>query len=222
MSAYWPEFLKLALAHLLAVASPGPDFAIVLRQSLSFGRRTAVWTAIGIGSGICLHVTYSLFGLGVLLKSSPTAFTVIKFAGAGYLTWIGYKALRAMPRADPDGADSPLNALGARGPIPPSERSAWSVGFFTNALNPKATLFFVAIFATLVSPLTPLPIRIGYGVWISLSTMAWFSFVAYFITRDKVRRRFLRYGHWIDRALGAVFLVFAAALAFAAIPGAPK
>jgi RhtB (resistance to homoserine/threonine) family protein len=218
MSAYWPEFLKLALAHLLAVATPGPDFAIVLRQSLTYGRRTAVWTAIGVGSAICLHVTYSLFGLGLIVRSSPTTFTVIKFGGAAYLAWLGIQSLRALPRPAGENDDPAKGVQGAGRREMPAATAAWTTGFFTNALNPKATLFFVAIFATLVSPRTPVAIRVGYGAWISLSTMAWFSMVAYVFTREKIRRAFLRYGHWIDRALGALFLIFAAALAFAALP----
>src|SRR5215216_4944825 len=79
---YWPEFLSVAIAHLLAVASPGPDFAIVLKQSLAHGRRTAIWTSVGIGSGILLHVSYSLFGLGLLIRGSEFWFNAIKYAGA--------------------------------------------------------------------------------------------------------------------------------------------
>jgi threonine/homoserine/homoserine lactone efflux protein len=63
MHDYWVEFSKVAIAHLLAVASPGPDFALVLKQSLSHGRRVAVCTSLGIGTAILLHVTYSLLGL---------------------------------------------------------------------------------------------------------------------------------------------------------------
>lgn len=66
----WIEFGKVALVHLLAVASPGPDFAIVLRQSLAHGRRTALWTSVGVGTAILLHVTYSLFGIGLLITGS--------------------------------------------------------------------------------------------------------------------------------------------------------
>jgi RhtB (resistance to homoserine/threonine) family protein len=206
MSSHWPEFLKVAVAHLLAVVSPGPDFAIVLRQSLIHGRRTAVWTAIGIGSAICLHVTYSLCGLGLLLRSSPIAFSALKFAGAAYLAWMGVRALRAVP-ASPLAADS-------RGPAPdlPRARSAWVTGFLTNALNPKAALFFIALFVTLVSRQTPVSVKIFYGGWISLTTMGWFSLVAFAFTREPVRRAYLRCGHWIDRVLGVVFLAFAASL----------
>ena len=211
MGPYWPEFLKVALAHLLGVASPGPDFALVLKQSLRHGRHTAVWTAIGIGSGICLHVTYSLLGIGVLLMSSKTAFTILKFSGAAYLAWLGVHDLRARPRS------GPADEKEREAPLRPGARSAFAAGFMVNALNPKAGLFFIALFAVIVSPRTPKLVQAGYGAWVSLTTMAWFSMVAYVFTRQRVREVFLRHGHWIDRALGAVFIAFAASLALASL-----
>src|ERR1041384_8220321 len=105
MHDYWIEFSKVALAHLLAVASPGPDFAIVLKQSLGRGRRPAIWTAIGVGTAISVHVTYSLLGLGLLIRSSELWFNVAKFAGAAYIAWIGAQSLLARPREP--GATSP-------------------------------------------------------------------------------------------------------------------
>lgn len=210
MPNLWLEFSQVALAHLLAVASPGPDFAIVLRQSLTHGRRTAVWTSLGIGTGIFLHVTYSLLGLGWLIRSSTLWFSVVKYAGAAYIAWIGVQALRAKPGQNLD--------LGANGGVSvPSTHGAFATGFLTNALNPKATLFFISLFVMVVSPQTPKLVQAGYGLWMALATMAWFSLVAVVFTRDDVRRRFLRYGHWIDRALGVVFLAFAVSLAVATL-----
>ena len=218
MHAYLTQFLTVAVAHLLAVASPGPDFAMVLRQSLAEGRRVAIWTSIGIGSAILLHVGYSLLGIGIVIRSSPVAFAVLKAAGAGYLAWIGLKALRSPARADlgatPAGLDAGARGAKAPGPTP---RAAWTAGFLTNALNPKATLFFVALFSTVVDPRTPRIVLAAYGAWMSLATMAWFSIVSVLFTRDAVRRAFLRGGHWIDRAMGVVFLGFAAVLALASI-----
>ena len=203
------EFGKVALAHLLAVASPGPDFAIVLRQSLAHGRRTAVWTSIGVGTAILLHVGYSLLGLGLLIKSSPLWFAVVKYAGAAYIAWLGVQALRARPReATAESGDADAAAM-------PGARAAFMTGFLTNALNPKATLFFVSLFVLVVNPATPKLVQAGYGVWMALATMGWFSLVAVGFTREDVRRKFLRHGHWIDRALGVVFLAFAASLALA-------
>lgn len=208
MHDYWIEFLKVAVAHLLAVASPGPDFAIVLRQSLHHGRRTAVWTSVGVGMAILLHVLYSLFGIGLVLKSSPMFFSCVKFAGAAYIAWLGVQGLRARPRHEQPAFDASCGAT-------PSARAAWLTGFLTNALNPKATLFFVALFVTVIDPLTPKAVQAIYGVWMALVTMAWFSVVSIVFTRAQVRRIFLRHGHWIDRALGVVFILFAVGLAFA-------
>lgn len=208
MHDYWIEFSKVALAHLLAVASPGPDFAIVLKQSLDHGKRTALWTSVGIGTAILLHVSYSLFGLGVLLRSSVWWFNAVKIAGAAYFAWLGIQSLRSRPRPVADAAHVP--AIRA-----PADRSAFATGFFTNALNPKVSLFLISLFALIVSPQTPKLIQIGYGVWLCLATIAWFSLVSIVFAQDSVRSRFLRYGHWIDRVLGVVFLVLAAGLLFA-------
>jgi len=211
---YWAQFVKVAVAHLLAVASPGPDFAMVVRQSIAHGRRAAVWTSIGIGSAILLHVTYSLLGIGILLRSSHSAFTAAKYAGAAYLAWIGAKAIASRPRrelsAAPAGAEAELSR-----PAEPAPREAWMTGFLTNALNPKATLFFVSLFAAVIDPATPKVIQGAYGVWMSAMTMLWFCMVSVFFTREQVRRAFLRTGHWIDRAMGAVLVALAAALALA-------
>jgi RhtB (resistance to homoserine/threonine) family protein len=206
---YWPEFLTIVVAHALAVASPGPDFALVLRQSLAHGRRTAVWSSIGIGCGICVHIVYCLLGLGYFLKNSPAALAVVQYLGAAYLAWVGVQALRAPARS----GDLELNPADTA----PTSRAAWTTGFLVNVLNPKAALFFISLFPLAVSVHTPKLIQAGYGLWMTVATAAWFSFVSVVFTREEVRRRFLRHGHWIDRALGVVFLGFAASLAFATL-----
>ena len=203
---YWAEFLTVAVAHALAVASPGPDFAIVLRQSIAHGRRTAVWTSVGIGCGISVHIVYSLLGLGFLLKNSPMGLLVFKFLGAAYLAYVGGQALRAQPNTgDVNLADD--------GAGTPTARGAWSTGFLVNVLNPKAALFFISLFPLAVSPSTPKLVQAGYGLWMALATMAWFAFVSVVFTKPEIRRNFLRHGHWIDRALGVVFVGFAVSLA---------
>ena len=213
MHGYWLEFSAVAAMHLIAVASPGPDFAIVLRQSLAHGRRTAILTSLGIGTAILLHVGYSLLGLGLLIKGSALWFAVVKYAGAAYLAWLGVQSLRAKPRPVTD--DS--SGAGAAGAAElPTARAAFATGFLTNALNPKATLFFISLFAMIVSPQTPKLVQAGYGLWMAGATMAWFALVSVGFTRADVRRNFLRHGHWIDRTLGVVFLAFAGSLLFTA------
>jgi RhtB (resistance to homoserine/threonine) family protein len=206
---YWLEFSKVALAHLLAVASPGPDFAIVLRQSLRHGRRIAIWTSVGVGTAILLHVAYSLLGIGFILKSSPFAFAAVKSAGALYVAWLGVQALRTRPRAD--------TIMGGAPTTPVSAGAAWLTGFLTNALNPKVTLFFVALFVTVIDPGTPKWVQAGYGLWMAAATIGWFSLVSVAFTRPAVGAVFVRYGHWVDRALGIVFIAFALSLALSSL-----
>ena len=209
MEDYRIEFVKVAVAHALAVASPGPDFAIVLKQSITHGRRTAIWTSIGVGAAISLHVGYSLLGLALLIKNSVLWFNVVKWAGAAYIAWLGVQSLRKT-RREAETLRSSATPL-------PSTRGAFATGFLTNALNPKVTLFFLSLFVLIVNPATPKIIQAGYGLWMVLATMGWFTLVSMCFTRPGVREGFLQYGHWIDRVLGILFLCFAARLAVAAI-----
>lgn len=196
---YWTEFLTVALIHLLAVASPGPDFAIVLRESVGFGRRAGVFCAIGVGSGIFIHVAYSLLGIGLIVSQSIVLFNTLKWLAAAYLLYIGIKALRARPAIAGTGELS-LDA-GARTPF-----KAFSIGFITNGLNPKATLFFLSLFTVVINPQTPLAIQAGYGLYLALATALWFCLVALLFSQARVRAGFTRLGHWFDRVMGVVLV----------------
>jgi len=204
------EFLMVAAAHLLAVMSPGPDFAIVMRQSLTRGRATALWTSLGIGSGILVHATYAVLGLGWVIHRSETVFSYMKWIGTAYLVWLGWQCLRA--KAVVLTAEGPQTAASEE---VVSKRSAYWTGFLTNALNPKAVLFFVALFSAGISTTTPRWVLAGYCLWMALVTAAWFSLVSMIFTRPEIRARFLRIAHWVDRATGAVLLLFALRLALA-------
>ncbi|MBX9915029.1 MAG: LysE family transporter [Pseudomonadaceae bacterium] len=197
---YWSEFLTVALVHLLAVASPGPDFAIVLRESVSNGRYAGIWTAIGVGSGILLHVGYCLLGIGLIVAQSIVLFNLLKWLAAAYLIYIGIRALRAKP-ADP------LQAQQAHETVAVTARGAFVRGFVTNGLNPKATLFFLSLFTLVISPQTPLLVQAGYGAYLAVATAVWFCAVALLFSHGRVRRGFIRMGHWFDRMMGAVLVV---------------
>jgi len=203
---YWTEFLTVALVHLLAVASPGPDFAIVLRESVSNGRHAGIWTALGVGSGILLHVGYCLLGIGLIVSQSIVLFNLLKWLAAAYLIYIGIRALQARP-ADPASAE--LAPLATRSP-----RAAFVRGFVTNGLNPKATLFFLSLFTLVISPQTPLLVQAGYGLYLALATAVWFCAVALLFSQARVRRGFVRLGHWFDRLMGAVLVGLGIKVAF--------
>ena len=201
---YWTEFLTVALVHLLAVASPGPDFAVVVRESLSRGRAAGTWTALGVGSGILVHVAYSLAGIGLVVSQSVALFNALKWLAAGYLVYLGVRALRAAPAVE-----SPAVATARARPA----GRAFLVGFVTNGLNPKATLFFLSLFTLVIDPHTPLVVQAGYGVYLAVATAAWFCLVAWAFSRARVRAAFARLGHWLDRLMGGVLIALGARLA---------
>jgi RhtB (resistance to homoserine/threonine) family protein len=204
---YWTEFLTVALIHLLAVASPGPDFAVVVRESVTHGRRAGTWTAFGVGTAIFLHVGYSLLGIGLIVSQSIVLFNALKWLAAAYLVYIGIKALRSGP-ASP-GAEDVAAPVVERTP-----RGAFVAGFMTNGLNPKATLFFLSLFTVVINPHTPLAIQAGYGVYLAVATGLWFCLVAMLFSQQRVRAGFARMGHWFDRTMGAVLVALGIKIAF--------
>lgn len=199
------ELIAVITITLLAVISPGPDFAMVTRNSLVLSRRAGVMTALGIGLGVLVHVTYTLVGIGLLIQRSLWLLNVIKLVGAAYLIYLGVKMLRSRP--------TQLSANEAV--LPLSQGAALRTGFLTNALNPKTTIFIVSLFMQVVRPDTPLSVQIGYGAFISVAHMAWFSLVALFFSTEAVRSRLLAVRHWIDRLFGGLLVGFGVLLAAA-------
>jgi RhtB (resistance to homoserine/threonine) family protein len=199
MHPYFSQFITIAVVHLLAVASPGPDFAIVVRQSITYGRKTALWTSLGVGTGILIHVGYSLLGIGLIISRSIALFGVMKMACALYLIYLGVGAVRTKPM---NRAEVP----GKSDTIQPTTAQALRTGFFTNGLNPKATLFFLSLFTVVIDPATPLIIQAGYGLYMAVATALWFSGLSLLFGHGSVRRAFFKIGHWFDRLTGAVLI----------------
>tara|TARA_R110002126_G_scaffold160458_13_gene308144 strand:- start:6477 stop:7115 length:639 start_codon:yes stop_codon:yes gene_type:complete len=200
--SFWPEFLLIASVHLLAVASPGPDFAIVLRYAVRYGRRAAIFASLGIGVAILLHVTYSLVGIGVLIKTTPWLFQLLSVLAACYLLYLAQGALRSQPPAGQE-------TLAKEQTVALSSTKAFSTGFITNGLNPKATLFFLSLFAVVISADTPLSFKLIYGCYMAIATAFWFIFLSLVLTNTRVRGFLLLKGYWFDRLMGVMLLLLA-------------
>jgi RhtB (resistance to homoserine/threonine) family protein len=203
---YAPEFFTLALLHLLAVMSPGPDFALISRNSLLYSRRTGVYSALGIALGILVHVTYSLVGIGLVIAKSPLLFAFIQYSGAAYLLYLGVQSF----------ASASVNeTLGTATSHDLNSAEAVRSGFFTNALNPKASLFFLSVFSQVVKPSTPTALKILYGLEISIVTFLWFAAVALVLSHSSLCKKFTQAQPLLAKGMGVVLILLGLRVAFA-------
>ncbi|MDO8469085.1 MAG: LysE family transporter [Candidatus Peribacter sp.] len=193
------QFFAVAVIHFLALVSPGPDFAMISRSSLVYSRRTGIYSALGLALGILVHVTYSLIGIGLIISKSILLFSIIKYLGAGYLIYIGWKSLRArrvtQSAHDPVASERHLPAL-----------AALRIGFLTNVLNPKVTLFFLGLFTQVIRTDTPLWLQVLYGLEMATMTFVWFAFVASVLSHSMIRRRFIAVQHIVERCCGGLLV----------------
>lgn len=199
----------IAVMHAFAVASPGPDFAVVMKQSLQQGRRIGIITSIGVGIGILLHVTYSILGVSLIIEATPWIYHSLIYAAALYLIWMGIGGLRSKTNAMHENSKG-ANSKGAKGAqTEHSPFKAFMVGFITNGLNPKATLFFLTLFTLAIPQDTDLISKVAYGVYLSCATALWFISVSLLVSHTSVRKAYLTHGYIFDRLMGGVLILMA-------------
>lgn len=191
-------FLTIIIVHFLGVSSPGPDFAIITRNSLCYSRKTGIITAAGIACGLMIHCLYSVAGIGLIISKSILLFNLVKYAGAAYLIYLGWKALRSKP---PQKKDETLNK---KKDLKPKE--AFKNGFLCNVLNPKATLFIFAVFTQVIDPATSALTQLFYGSYMSIATFVWFSFVASVFSWSVISNLFRKTQTIAERLMGIVLI----------------
>ncbi|MFT5812645.1 MAG: threonine efflux protein [Psychroserpens sp.] len=187
--------------HLLAAASPGPDFFLVSQQTLSNGKQAGFMVSIGIALGLSVHIIYSALGLAAVIANSATALWLIKIIGGCYLIYLGIHGLTAKPVLQAS------NVIKQKAITKHSSLKVIAKGFLCNALNPKAPIYFVALFTVVLSPNLPLLHLVIYGVWMMILQLLWFSTVVVLLSRPSVNKKFQRLGHWIDRVLGGAMIL---------------
>ena len=185
-------FLSAAIAHLLAVMSPGPDTAIIFQQSFAKGRNSGILTALGIGFGIFLHCLLAISGISILLYSTEEARFIIKILGASYLIYVGFQSLLPQDSSEPKARTTIFT-------------HPFLIGLITNILNIKAFLFTVSLFSFINLQPDSLMSWI-YLFYFPVITAAWFSFVSYALTHDALGDIFDQYNPKIQFASSAFIL----------------
>ena len=198
-------FLTIAVLHLFAVASPGPDFILISRQCLRYGRRIAIWTSLGIAIGILFHVALSLTGLNILLQNQPDLFWYIKLLASLYIGYLGIVSLvsKSSNKLVEDATGQAGNQL----------RSV-TTGLLTNVLNPKALIFFITVFAVAINKETGVFVKSLLGIYMSVATFIWFALVSILLTNKKAIERFKKAIPLLEKVTGFFLLLIAIQILF--------
>jgi len=194
------------VSHLLAVISPGPDFVMALKNSLTYSRKTGIYTAVGFGLGIGIHIFYSFAGLAVIISQSEIIFKIIKYLGASYLFYIGLLSLLEK--------NNGLIIEKSRYHKDISSIKAIQMGFFTNVLNPKASLFFLSLFTFILKSNPSTTTILIISIIMILNTAIWFSLVAYFFNIPAIQKQYNHYQSIIGKGLGILLILIALLIVF--------
>lgn len=218
-----PEFHQLLLfiaAGWLLNLTPGPDVLYIVRHALRSGARAGIVAGLGITAGCFVHIAAAAVGVGALLAASAAAFNALKWLGAAYLLYTGLRLLFAR-----SGASPLAQAAESLGPLKPAKlRNVFLGGFWTNVLNPKVALFFLAFVPQFIAPGTQNTalVFVLLGVLFNLNAIpvnvGWALAAAWMARRVGVVQRGMQ---WLDRAAGALFIGFGLRLAFTESPTRP-
>ena len=199
------EFFPITLIIILAAISPGPDFAMVIKNALLHNRKSGIFTALGVSCSLIIHSAYCILGLAIIISQSLLLFSIIKYIGAAYLIYIGIKSLlakKSVTEIKEKTCNTTLNIF-----------QAFLQGLLCNLLNPKAIMFILAFFTLIIKPSTSWTTQFGFGMEIALIHLLWFSWLAVMITHQRVKTNLNKVQHYIVKAMGIVLIGFGARIA---------
>ena len=202
-------FLTVALVHLIALMSPGPDFFFVSQTAASRSRREAMMGVMGISLGIVVWAGVALMGLHLILQKMAWLHQIIMVGGGIYLCWMGWQLLRSARSQNAQRVAAPEVKVA----LPKPGRS-FIRGFLTNLSNPKAVIYFGSVFSLFVGDDVGAGARWGLFLLIIAETFVWFSLVAVVFALPSMRRGYQRLAKWIDGLAGVLFTGFGLHLIF--------
>ncbi len=186
---------------ILIMISPGPDMVIVMRNTLIGGRRGGLLTSLGILTGNLVRIPYCALGIGLLISQSILLFSILKYAGAAYLIYLGVMSLKhAGDTIDPE-------AEAAKQRNKPMRRGWYWQGLINNILNPKGTLFYLGFFPTVITPETPSwGVAMLAALTVAISGLFWLLFV-HGLDRQRVRDTIRKGQTVVNRVFGGLLIL---------------
>lgn len=199
------EFIIIASTVQIALMSPGPDFMVTLRQTINYGKEYAYYSSYGIGFGIFIHVSYTLLGMGLVVKNFPYILDVVRVIGALYLIYLGIESIRN---------HSSNIKISKEKNTRYSLKKSFLTGLLCNLLNPKATLFFLSVFTAIVSVDTPIYTQSLYGLYCILANIFWYMFIANILSKKKNLDWFNKHQNIIGKIIGILLILLGIKLIF--------
>lgn len=204
LSVLFPSaFPALALAHFVALLSPGPDFFLLVGYAVRYRMRGSTGLCVGIAVGNGLYILLAIIGWGIL-RQLPLLFTIIELLGALYLLWIGSLLIRSRPQTL-TGADARSTCRGFGKQL--------LLGLGSSLLNPKNALFYLALMTALLGPSVTLLQQTMSGIWMTSVVLCWDLLIVMFIGLPQIQRRLTRGILWVERIAGGVLIIFGCAIA---------
>ena len=204
LSVLFPSaFPALALAHFVALLSPGPDFFLLVGYAARYRMRGSAGLCVGIAIGNGLYILLAIIGWGIL-RQLPLLFTVIELLGALYLLWIGSLLVRSRPQT--------LTGTDAQSTCPGFGKQIL-LGLGSSLLNPKNALFYLALMTALLGPSVTLLQQTMSGIWMTSIVLCWDLLIVMFIGLPQIQRRLSRGILWVERIAGGVLIIFGCAIA---------
>ncbi|MGV4090938.1 LysE family translocator [Citrobacter freundii] len=204
LSVLFPSaFPALALAHFVALLSPGPDFFLLVGYAVRYRMRGSAGLCVGIAVGNGLYILLAIIGWGIL-RQLPLLFTIIELLGALYLLWIGSLLIRSRPQT--------LTGADARSTCPGFGKQLL-LGLGSSLLNPKNALFYLALMTALLGPSVTLLQQTMSGIWMTSVVLCWDLLIVMFIGLPQIQRRLTRGILWVERIAGGVLIIFGCAIA---------
>ncbi|MCS2169020.1 threonine export protein RhtC [Scandinavium sp. TWS1a] len=194
-------FLTVAMVHLIALMSPGPDFFFVSQTAVSRSRKEAMMGVLGITAGVMVWAGVALLGLHLLIEKMAWLHNIIMVGGGLYLCWMGYQMLRGALKKREATTETPEVELAQGG-------KSFLKGLLTNLANPKAIIYFGSVFSLFVGDNIGGAERWGIFLLIIVETFAWFTVVASLFALPTMRRGYQRMAKWIDGVAGTLFAGF--------------
>ncbi|GCB41372.1 MAG: LysE family translocator [Citrobacter freundii] len=204
LSVLFPSaFPALALAHFVALLSPGPDFFLLVGYAVRYRMRGSTGLCVGIAVGNGLYILLAIIGWGIL-RQLPLLFTIIELLGALYLLWIGSLLIRSRPQT--------LTGTDARSTCPGFGKQLL-LGLGSSLLNPKNALFYLALMTALLGPSVTLLQQTMSGIWMTSVVLCWDLLIVMFIGLPQIQQRLTRGILWVERIAGGVLIIFGCAIA---------